>query len=612
MTHCRLILPQWLRAKDPTLKTKEGWFTDDEIVEFNSQGYNVFYLPNHPRDYPNGVNVDGTHIDVWNCVFADCDFKGGVYADKYAFLQRLAEPDIPAPTKIVDSGNGVHVYWTVKNLDAMSFLRLQRRLCRLLNTDEAVSKLYQLMRLPDTLNTKDEHNFKMCETISESGTQYTLEDLDQALPPISVEDEAYCQTHFNKTYNINQDDTPISEELPPKFGKLLRDNTEAKELWAGNTDDRSKGDYRLGHIMFASGFSKDEALSVLVNSAKALARAPIHRRNYALNIVDKIWTYELDKSSTGLSISVLDILSRNDSEALKGRRFPCYSFFDGSEHGFRLTQVVGLCAGVGVGKTAIGLNLFKGFVEHNPDYIHMFVSLEQPAREIAHRWAKMCGDNKNLHSKVHVLSNYNDDGSYRNLSLTEIQEYILEFQKTTGLKVGCVCLDHIGVLKQENKAGEYQGLRDICAQLKSFAVATETLFVIQSQTNRDKAGIGDLELHKDAAFGTQSFESYLDFLLVAWQPLKRCYDNIACPRVTAYKFAKIRAKSKNDTLIEDQCYRLLFEQDSETLRPMTQSEVTSFDFFANLALNLRKKDRKTDLVAYVSVKPETASAQSKS
>lgn len=602
----RLVASDWLIAEGVPHDALEGEFNDAQIIDYNSLGYNIYFLPNFPTRYE-GRTVTGADVDNFHYVFIDCDLKDEVYPSKDALIEIVSAANIP-PTRIVDSGNGVHVYWKVSNLDAMSFLRLQRRLCRLFNTDPAVSKLYQLMRTPGTYNTKDKNNFKRCEALYEDlSISYTCEQLDKLLPPITISDESYCKHHHDKTYNLNQDNTPIDEEIPPRFGKLLQSNTEAKDLWAGPTDDRSKGDYRLAHIMFANGFTKQEAASVLVNSAKALQRAPVHRRTYASNIIDKIWTFELteDKDSIGLSQSVEDILSRGDDEFLKGRRFACQPYFDGTEHGFRLSQVIGLCAGVGVGKTAIALNLFKGFVERNPDYVHMFISLEQPGREIADRWKKMVGSNTNLHKKVHVLSNYNEDGSYRNLSLAEIQDYILKFQKDTGLKVGCVCLDHIGVLRQENKAGEYQGLRDICSQLKSFAVSTETLFIIQSQTNRDKAGIGDLELFKDAAYGTQSFESYLDFLIVAWQPLKRCYNNEACPRVTAYKFAKVRFKSKTDKIIEDQCYRLLFDQDTETLSPMTQSQEKAFDFFANQALSLRKKDRKTDLISYTSIKWET-------
>lgn len=596
----RLIAPNW--TIDEGLVTKrvlEGEFTNEEIHAFNRNGYNIYYLPNYPSSYVKGNAVSGSDIDTFNFVFVDFDLKLNTYKDKDAFIEEVGNIGI-TPTEIIDSGNGVHVYWQVSGLDAMSYLRFQRRLIRLYNTDEAVGQIFQLMRVPGTVNTKIKYSPKQCSTIWESESIYTAEDLDKLLPPITMADEEYCNQHYNKTYNINQDKTNISDEMPSKFGQLLKDNMEVKDLWAGPTEDRSKNDYRLGHIMFASGFTREEAASVLVNSAKALQRAPVHRNSYAINIIDKIWTFEISEDKSELSSSVEDILARGDNEFLRGKRFACQSFFDGTDHGFRLTQVIGLCAGVGVGKTAIGLNLFKGFVERNPDYIHMFVSLEQPAREIAVRWRNMCGTNTNLHSKVHVLSNYNNDGSYRNLSLTEIQEYILKFQKDNGVKVGCVCLDHIGILRQEDKSGEYQGLRDICAQLKSFAVVTETLLVIQSQTNRDKAGIGDLELYKDAAFGSQSFESFVDFLLVAWQPLKRCYDNKQCPRVTAYKFAKVRHKSKEDKIVEDQCYRLLFDETTENLAPMTQSQEKVFDFFANQAISLRKRDRKTDTIVYKS------------
>lgn len=596
----RLILPKWAIETYPNKPSiLEGRFSESEIFKYNSI-YGIYTWPNYPSNYKSGTSIRGTDIDTFQWCFIDIDLKDKIYKNKDEIYEKIGASEL-SPTKIVDSGGGVHIYWKISNLDSKSYLRFQRRLIRFFNSDPAACTLAQLMRVPGTINTKDRVNPKSCELVYESARVYTAEELDRLLPPISLEDEAFCVQHYDRTYGLNQI-LDISDALPPKFGRLLQDNTEVKDLFINASDDRSKSDYRLAHLMYANGFTKAEAASVLVNCPKAMERAPIHRNNYAQNIVDKIWTFEEKPNESNLSDSVESILSRGDDEYLKGRRFPCQPFFDGTEHGFRLTQVIGLCAGVGVGKTAIGLNLFKGFVERNPDYIHMFVSLEQPAREIAGRWKKMCGINKILHSKVHVLSNYNTDGSYRNLSLTEIQEYILEFQAKTGLKIGCVCIDHIGVLRQEKKIGEYQGLRDICAQLKSFAVATESLLVIQSQTNRDKAGIGDLELHKDAAFGTQSFESYLDFLLVAWQPLKRCYDNDACPRVTAYKYAKVRAKSKRDKLIEDQCYRLLFDQDSETLRPMTQDEETSFDYFANQALSLRKKDRKTDLVQYTSVK----------
>lgn len=599
----RLIAPKWLTDENPNIRrVVEGDFTDDQWQEYNALGYNVYMLPNMPSSYDRSITVEGSHIDTFSYVFVDMDLKAGSYPNKSSFLDKLKTIGIPS-SAVVDSGNGVHSYWQVSDLDAISYLRLSRRIMRLLDTDEAVGQIFQLMRLPGSINTKAKDEPKPCEILDSTNVVYTCEELDRLLPPLTLADEEYCKRHYDRTYNLTNETIKIDDVLPAKFSKLINNSSEAKDIWSGKTDDRSKSDFRLGHLMFASGFTKAEAMSVLVNSPKALSRAPLHRVGYAENIVDKIWVFEGEGPIMDLSESVADILSRNDDESLKGKRFPCYKFFDGTAHGFRLGQVIGLCAGVGVGKTAIALNLFKGFVEFNPDYIHMFVALEQPGREIAGRWKAMCGEDTRLHKKVHILSNYNADGSYRNLSLHEIQDYILTFQKRTKLKVGCVCIDHIGVLKKETRNGENQGLMDVCSDMKSFAIATQTLLVMQSQTSREKAGVGDLELNKDCAYGTQHFESYLDFLIAAWQPLKRCYDNSACPPVTAYKFCKIRFKSKGqDTILEDQCYRLIFNSSNETFKEFTQSDEESFKYFANQALNIRKKDRARDLVTYTTIR----------
>ena len=597
----RLIAPKWL-----DLPVIEGELTSEEVSKYNSQGYNVYYLPNRPRAYQAGTVVDGSHIDDFNYCFVDYDCKTNTYPSKDAFIEAIAISGI-TPSSIVDSGHGVHVYWKVSNLDAMSYLRFQRRLLRLFNTDDAVAKIYQLMREPGTVNTKEKDGYVNCVELYVEDVMYTAEDFDKLLPPITVEDEQYCQTHHDKTYNINQDQTPISDALPPKFGKFIADNKEAKDLWAGASDDRSKSDYRLGHLMFANGFTKPEALSVLVNSAKALQRAPIHRRSYASNIVDKIWTYELEPSKDliELSSSVEDILKRS-GDTLKGTPFRCHPRIDNTQHGFRLGQVIGLVAGSGVGKTAFALNMFRWFAQSNPDYHHFFVPLEQPANEIADRWQTMCGKDTSLHKKVHVISNYDENGSFRHLSFDEIKEYIVKFQETKGIKIGCVVIDHIGALKKKGSDGENQDLMTICHEMKAFAVQTNTLLVMQSQSSREKAGVGDLELNKDAAYGTVYFESYCDYLITLWQPVKRCANEAACPTVTAFKYCKIRhKKGKLDVIQEDVPYFLAFDPTTELMEDMTQDQKTSFNYFLPKATNKRKADRKTELLTYQSVAYES-------
>lgn len=590
----RLISPKWAN-----LKTIEGEFSNAEITKYNAQGYNIYYLPNTPgSDY--STPISGSDIVNFDFCFVDYDSKTQVYPSKDAFIEAVASSGI-APTKIVDSGNGVHVYWRVQHMDAMAYLRFQRRLMRLLNTDEAVGQIFQLMRLPGTKNTKIKDNPVDCIELYTSDTVYTAEELDGLLPPIRLEDEAYCKMHFDKTYNLNQ--TVINDEMPPKFGALLRSNPEVRSLWTEPSDDRSKADFRLAHLMFASNFTKEEAASVLVNSSKALERAPIHRNSYASNIVDKIWTFEIteDKTQLSLSSSVKEILQRSGN-SLSGTSFRCHPRIDNTSYGFRLGQVLGLVAGSGVGKTAFALNMFRWFAQNNPDYHHFFVPLEQPGNEIANRWKTMSGDDTSLHDKVHVLSNYDDDGNFRHLSFDEIREYIERFQKVTGNKVGSVVIDHIGALKKKGKDGENQDLMEICHAMKSFAVSTNTFLVMQSQSSREKAGIGDLELNKDAAYGTMYFEAYCDYLVTLWQPLKRVHSEQSCPTVSAFKFCKIRHKNtRKDIIQEDVPYFLSFNPETELMEDMTQDQITSFNFFISKATNKRKSDRKTEILTYQSV-----------
>jgi hypothetical protein len=597
----RCILPDWTREQHPEAsKTIEGQLTDEELKDYNELGYNIYYFPNSASAWTPGTNLKGPDIDIFNFVFVDCDLKDGVYSSTEEFIEFVANQDLP-PTYIIDSGHGIHCYWQVSDLEPMSYLRLQRRLCRKYKTDEAVSKICQLMRAPGYKNTKNKENQPLCEIIYESEHVYSCEELDKKLPIITPQDELYCNQHYNKTYQL-EESIKIEDKIPLKFSILIRENKEARDIWAGGMDDRSKSDYRLAHIMFANGFTREEASSVLVNSAKALQRGPSHRITYATNIVDKIWVYEEKKDVSALSLSVRDILSRGEA-TVKGTRFACSPLLDDTESGFRLGHVVGLVAGSGVGKTSVAINMFRWFTERNPDYIHFFVSLEQTDNEIAARWRTICQGDDRLHDKVHVLSNYAEDGSFRHLSLDDIKKYILDFQKTTGKKVGTCVIDHIGVLCRPNKNGQNQAIADVCHQMKSFAIETNTMVIMQSQAPREKAGIGDLELNKDCAYGSVFFESYVDWLLAIWQPLKRCYAEGA-PTIMAFKYCKIRHKKQGkDKIQEDVCYSLFFNPETEQLRELTENEEKSMVFFQNKCVNKRKQDRKTEVIPYESRRP---------
>jgi hypothetical protein len=498
---------------------------------------------------------------------------------------------------IIDSGNGVHAYWKVADLEPLTFLKLNRRLYRKFNTDPAVSTLNQLMRVPNTLNVKDKDEFKLCATLfEETENVYDIETIDKFLPPLMIEDQDYCQGHFEKSYGSHDKSEKASEQLPEKFYALIKKNPEAKALFYDTQKDRSKADYRLGHLLLGNSFTKEEAIAVLMNSSKAAQRTKIHRYTYAENIVDKVWEFEDKAENTPISSSVRDILARSKS-APKNLRFPCNEIIDATSHGFRLSEVMGFIGGSGNGKTTNALNLFIWFIERNPEYIHLFVSLEQPESEIAERWLKMSSGNEAMQEKVHILGNYDEVGNYKNLSLKDIKDFIANLEKQTNRKVGCVIVDHIGVLKPETQKndGEFGGLISVCMQMKSFAVSTNTFLIMQSQTSRSKNGGGDYELDMDAAFGTSNFEWYCDYIMTMWQPFKRILDRAPHMTVTAWKMAKIRKKDTlNDKIKQDKVYALFFDPTTELLRPLTSDEQKLVPYWQEQASQVRGRDKKKE------------------
>lgn len=627
----RVIAAKWAEANGSIPRVErslEGEFTFDELLAYNEKGYNCYYFPNYPSSETYAGlpispttkrkrQVKGSDVDTFEWVFVDLDMKDfqnedpnrrHEYADKTQFIERVLTSDGLMPTMIVDSGNGVHAYWRTNGLDAKTFLRLNRRLCRHFHTDPAVSTLNQLMRVPNTLNVKDQENYKLAEVLWEEPENiYDIETVHHWLPGITPDDEAYCNQHYDMVHNAEQRAQDV-KDIPAKFLTMVRNNKELRDQFNGPHKDRSAADFRLGIMLFDLGFTQDEAIAVLSRTAKASERSKVHQYGYAKNIVDKVWVEQPEENvtrpaGTCLAKSVKEIL---ESGEVFGPRIPCHRMVDATAHGFRLGQVLGLIGGAGNGKSTTAMNLFRWFTElnSNKDYIHVYVSLEQPEKEISAKWRKMAAELRrerpdvDWDSVVYVVGNYNDDGTYRELGLDEIQACVVQLEKETGKKVGCLVVDHIGILKQLKGVDEFSGLIGICKRLKAFAIATNTFFVIQSQTSRAKNGGGDVELDMDAAFGTSNFEFFCDWILTTWQPLKRIYPRMTNENflaVLAYKYAKIRHRDAlADDIKQDTVYGMKFDPRTELLREMTSDQHKAFAFWQTQATQLRNRDKKKE------------------
>lgn len=612
--------------------------TLEEALEWNALGYNLYEYANSVSparltSLPKNPNTGATRflkakdIDLFHWVFMDLDMKDfqstdpnrrHEYATKDDVIARVMSEKI-LPNKLIDSGGGIHAYWRVSDLDAKSYLRLQRRVARYLHSDPAVAMIKQLMRVPGSVNMKKPEDPRACEMLYEdTETVYDSETLDKWLPPITNEDEEFINRHHDMAYELNQDKIKLTEELPRKFLDLCRENPEIKHLFYGQHKDRSTADWRLGKLLFHNGLTREEAMSVLSRTSKATERTRAHQYGYGEGIVTKIWDEEEQAAEEAKSTLKFPIRSMSDieeCEETEGERIVCDPVIDATADGFRRGQVFGLIGGSGNGKSSFALNMIRWFSERNvnKNYIYLYVSLEMPEKQVQRKWKKMVKHLKKERPEVvwddlvYVLGNFNKDGSRRNLGIDDIKSYVKVLEAQKGRKVGAITIDHVGIIKQtkSSKTNETAGLIGVIEELKPLALATDTFVIIQSQTSRAKNLNGDAELDMDAGFGTSNFEWYSDWIATIWQPLKRVYnrmDKDAKLCVSCFKMCKVREKDViEDRLQADTVYGLAYDVADEVFREMTTDEEKRYDFWNKQATSLRNKDRKKEPSSMVSI-----------
>ena len=160
-------------------------FTDaslDEIRHLNNT-HNVYFGVN-----PRPLSKDKREKDVKNivCLWADVDgkdFDGG----KEAALRAIGDFPIP-PLIVVDSGHGFHCYWLLKEpiTDVseearVAFKQVLSGVVKKLGADRTKIPVCSLLRLPGTLNIKDEVPLE-CKVINmEADLTYKLEDFSEFL-----------------------------------------------------------------------------------------------------------------------------------------------------------------------------------------------------------------------------------------------------------------------------------------------------------------------------------------------------------------------------------------------------------------------------------------------
>lgn len=286
----RLIPPEWLSK--PILESND--YTPKELETYNSEGYNIFYYPNHNSEKLDHKYLKGSDVDVFEYIFIDMDLSDKIYSSKKEFVEFIKTFPLK-PTKTVNSGNGVHVHWRISNLDRDSYIQTQLRLIKHFKTDNSVWTIQQLIRLEGYNNTKDKAEFKPVDLATNEDLTgdrvYEIEEFDSLLPELDEQDQKKITDHLNKTDGIitttfNQIDV---EELPERFLKML-DSSDALSEYFYNPVDRSVADMKIANILQIAGFEKEEATNILLHTDKGQERGI----SYVGSIVEKVWNNPLD------------------------------------------------------------------------------------------------------------------------------------------------------------------------------------------------------------------------------------------------------------------------------------------------------------------------------
>lgn len=640
MSFYRLIKPDWAKPSLPNGEKNPKFIeeikgpdviedynlTADFLAQKNQEGYNLYFFPNHPSRniYAEGVKyLSGKHVDQFNFVFVDMDLKDGIYKTKEEFYDKLSKFSIK-PTMVVNSGNGVHAYWSIKNLARDAYVITQLALIKYFRTDESIFTVLQLMRLPGFMNTKKHKDYHLAEVIEglSSGEQYDISVFPKEIYEVLTQDEVNRgQRHLDKLdgkVKVEIPDDVNLEELPDKFIEFIEDpkNVAVYHLFNSPKEaygDRSGADMKLANILFKANFNKKEALAVISNTQKALSRGGHSRFSYAQMTIDKVYLENAKYQTVGQRLRTPEA-EQNLADLVRGTWY-----FDTGVlgHPWRKREVLGLIAGAGVGKTSVTLKWMKDAIENNADNddIYLFFSLEMPEADIIKRWTGLVGNQSTLADRLYVIANEDDKGNPRNIGLQEIYEIANDIKKTTGKRIGMIAIDHIGIISKhidtrkkpnfgiqsEVDAGwgdiRTLSLNSVATQMKSLAKMLDTFVIILTQTTKEK-GAGDLPIDKDGAYGISQYENIMDRIVTIWQPLQRV-QNQTKTRFMAWQYVKIRNKHSDDKVQTYEPKLLTYDLKSGDLRFTTKDEYQEFEQLLPEAIEIRNNMiKKKSAVAY--------------
>ena len=218
---------------------------------------------------PRRVRGDGTANNAGDGMVAWCDVDFKDVKEPVA-RERIAALPV-APTIVIHSGRGLHLYWRMAEPTPAPTLReISRRVAHALGGDHCFDAA-RILRMPGSLNVKprwvddeyhpDETAFPVVvELLTEATVQpHDFDELPEApAPPISMSPSIPL-------------DAPVPEKVPPMVRKIIERIPKLTALWKGEGKDHgdlsgSGYDLSLACTLVLFGVTKKEDLAAAVNA----------------------------------------------------------------------------------------------------------------------------------------------------------------------------------------------------------------------------------------------------------------------------------------------------------------------------------------------------------
>ena len=605
----RLLLPEWAEQDDVPSVIEADDLSMAELKKKNDAGWGIYYFPNYNRHKKTVGFLCGKNIDVWNVVYVDMDLKDGIYKTKDEFIEKLISFDLP-PNWTVDSGNGIHAYWKIADLDINKFVTLQLQLINKFSTDRSIWTVLRIMRLEGFYNTKKKDEPKSTLRVDLLDTVYTFDELSSRLEPLEDADNLKMLSHIRKVQGLDPIiiDTELDVSvLPESFERFMAINERAASIMSDYSGDRSKNAFSLAHILADAGFNKQEAIVVIANTPKYINRAD--RETWATDCIEKVYAQKVKYTVP----SVADRIKQyKKSPPRMGSEVGGPNYMDVNVRRWRTGQVLGIVGGTGVGKSTITLDIFKHMILNNPESndIYLYFNLEMSDYDVIDRWQVLIKNKQgDLSKRLYVISNEDDTGNPKHMSLQHIYWYCKDLEKVTGHKIAAIAIDHISVInpaidvsKQPDfgmvaeMEGAFGNMRSVSNRkmpqlLKELAKQLDTFLLIQSQTSKANGAHGELPLGVGAAFGASQFEHFIDYLITICQPIRRVYHKTDL-RILGWQYAKNRHAAKGDVVTPYSMRVLKVDLDTGGLSQLDPDETEEVKRLNIECENLRKGEEK--------------------